>query len=92
MTKSADEMPRTLVKNGIKSDTYGFSFIGYNHEALRRVLTDPKNIAALTNRTAMGKIFIQAVHCTVLKYRKNASINTCYKYKKYFFLSKSHVT
>ena len=40
---------------------YGFSFIGYNHEALQKVLTDPKNVAALINRTAMGKDFISQV-------------------------------
>merc|ERR1712110_925035 len=27
--------------------------LGYNNEALQKVLTDPKNVAALTNRTAM---------------------------------------
>jgi len=28
--------------------------LGYNHEALQKVLTDPKNVAALINRPAMG--------------------------------------
>ena len=46
--------------------TKDFLFIGYNNEALQKVLTDPKNVAALTNRTAMGKSFIQAVHCCAL--------------------------
>ena len=53
-------MPQALL-NQVKI-IYGLSFIGYNNEALQKVLTDPKNIAALTNRTAMGKTFIQPVH------------------------------
>ena len=71
-----------------KKVTKDFLFIGYNNEALQKVLTDPKNVAALTNRTAMGKSFIQAVHCIALKYRKVASINACYKFKKFFFCQK----
>ena len=36
-------------------------FLGYNHEALQKVMTDPKNVAALINRPAMGKIFTHFV-------------------------------
>jgi len=40
--------------------------LGYNNEALQKVLTDPKNVAALTNRTAMGwypdETWVQRLH------------------------------